>query len=379
MPRLPSTLLLLLAAAAAAAPQFPAPSGAAPEPAPVEEVRPWIERGDRPAWAPKGDRIAFDRPDELGISRLWIAEPDGSAARCLTCRPLDFEKLHAGNATWHPSGEYLVFQVERPARRDDRPLPFRAVPGGNRGQEDLWAITTDGRTYWNITHRGDEGYRFAVPHFSREGDRLLWGERVASGGGAWGRWTLRVAEFALTRGVPRLRKAQEHEPGPQRLYKEPGGFTADDRGLLFAANLEVGQPETGLDVYEMRMEDGTVRRLTHTLDELDRHPRFSPNGRWIAWVSNRGVPPARDEERWLRRGMPALLATDLWLMAADGSGVARLTHFSDVFSPDYAGRMMVGPPAWSPEGDRLLVPVAPQDAPHQAEIYLVRLTTPLGR
>ena len=56
----------------------------------------------------------------------------------------------------------------------------------------------------------------------------------------------------------------------------------------------------------------------------------------------------------------------LWAVIALGLGL-------------FAGRMMAGPPAWSPEGDRLLVPVAPVDAPEQSEIYLVKLTTPLGR
>jgi hypothetical protein len=345
----------------------------------VESILPLHTRGQRPTWGARGESLAFDRVDALGYSRLYIADSDGRGARCLTCEPYGFRRRHTASATWHPSGEYLVFHAEEPVREADRPLPFRKVPGGNRG-ESLWAITRNGRVFWDMTPRGAEGIRFSEPRFSPEGGQLLWSERIASGGGAWGRWSLNTADFAISRGTPRLKNIRSVEPGPQRLYIESCDFTRDQKGALFAAPLEVAQSEMGLDLYELTFDGGAVRQLTHTPDELDRFARFSPNGKWVAWVSNRGIP---GRQRDVPRAAPIATASDLWLMPAAGADseaqAIRLTHFSDVFSSSYTGKMAVGPPAWHPEGDRLVVEVAPLGAPEESELYVIRFKEPIGR
>ena len=131
-------------------------------------------------WAPRGDKIAYDRVDGTGYSRLYIANPDGTGESCITCLPLGFRKRHAGNPAWHPSGRYIVFQLEKPFRRRGEPLPFMAVPGRNLG-DDLWAITPDGKRFWNLTQRAELGGRSLSPRFSAEGDWMVWSERIAAG------------------------------------------------------------------------------------------------------------------------------------------------------------------------------------------------------
>lgn len=343
---------------------------------PVLMIRPAIDGAARPAWAPRGDWIAYDKADEVGYSNLYVARPDGSEERCLTCAPLEFRKQHSGAAAWHPSGELLLFQVEKPHKRVGEPLEFLRVPGGNKG-DDLWAIDFDGRTFWNVSNRGERGGRTTSPSFGREGDRVAWAERLATGGGAWGEWCLRVANFERNRGVPRVRRPRTFRPGAQRLYYENGGFSADDKTLVFSANLESGHPEHGLDVYLLQTETGELRRLTDTQDEWDRHPRYSPNGRWITWSSGRGLP--RRSEPIERREISIGMASDLWMMDADGGRQVRLTRFNDVHSTDYIGKVSVGPAAWSPDGDKLLVAVAPVAAPQSSNLYLIEFKEALGR
>lgn len=304
-------------------------------------------------WAPRGDWIAFDGPNHEGYSQLRVARADGTGMRCLTCDLWDLRRRHCASPTWHPSGEYLVFVVEKPVRSDRRPLPFLSVPGGNLGM-DLWVVSFDGKWAFNLTNRGDAGGRLLAPRFSHEGDRLLWSERQASGGGAWGRWSVQVADFTVARGVPRLKRAKTYRPGIQQGFIETYGFTPDDRGVLFAANLDPGQPEGSLDLYRMRLETKELERLTATR-ALDRFARLSPDGRWLVWASSMGQREAEPVFERLEKTTDVPL--DLWLMAASGGEARRLTRFNDATSNDYFGRVMTGNGAWSRDGSQLLVPL----------------------
>ncbi len=369
------------AAAALTALQLAAAAGQEPPAAearldPVLGMRLLAREGGRPDWAPRGDWIAYDRPGSDGYSDLYVARPDLTLERCVTCDIWEFRKRHAGNPAWHPSGRYLVVQVEKPFRREGRPFPFMAVPGRNLG-DDLWLVSTDGRSYWNLTNSEERGMRVLSPRFSREGDRLAWSERVASGDGAWGRWALRVARFDVDRRVPALKGVRTYRPGDQRLFYECHGFTADDRGVLFGANLIAGQPEQGLDLYVLRLESGELIRLTDSFGEWDRSARFAPNGRKLVWASGREIDARGYGVE--RRDISSDAPLDLWMMNADGSRAERLTRFNDPFSPNYSGRMMVVGAAWSPEGDRILVAAASVGALDPPSLYLLELSQPFGR
>jgi TolB protein len=82
-----------------------------------------------------------------------------------------------------------------------------------------------------------------------------------------------------------------------------------------------------LEIHVVDIAGGTPRRLTDH-PAADRSPAWSPDGTKIAFLSDRDRRPA----------------FDVYLMNADGSGVARLTadaeasHWSPQFSPD--GRLL---------------------------------------
>lgn len=363
--RLPALAALLLPAVALAAAEAP------PRTDPVKALSLVSPTAGRVDWAPRGDWIAYDRIDSEGYSRLYIARPDGHDRRCLTCGPLEFRRHHTGNPSWHPSGEYLVFEAEKPFRRGGAPEPFLKVPGRNLSS-DLWAIRFDGSTYFRLTSHAERGSgRVHSPRFSHEGDQLVWAERVAAGGGGWGGWVLRVAETETRRGMPRLRKIRTHTIGRDHSYYEPYGFTTDDRGVLLASNRPPSGPEAGLDLYLLRLDDGGATLLTGGQSTFNRFASLAPNGRWLAWATDRELPGRRP-------GSAA--AMDLWMMRTDGFDARRLTRFSDVFSDSYAGPMAVRSAAWSPEGDRLLVLVAgPTGETTSGSLYLLELDRPYGR
>jgi len=123
--------------------------------------------------------------------------------RCLTCELPEFRKQHAGNADWHPSGQFLVFQAEAPFTYDGEPLPFLAIPGRNRSNA-IWVISVQGRNIWQLTGQREAPFPAHSPRFSFEGGQLAWSERVAAAG-TWGDWVVRVGEFSSGRGVARVR------------------------------------------------------------------------------------------------------------------------------------------------------------------------------
>lgn len=326
------------------------------------------------AWSPRGDRIAFSRREPNGYLQLYVARADLSDQRCVTCEIYGLKKQHVGSPTWHPSGEHLIVMVSKPIKSGGEPLRFMEVPGANQGS-DLYLIRLEDRNFWNLTVLAERGGRVLSPHFSHEGGKISWSERVSSGGGAFGKWVLRTADLEIKRGIPRLKGAQTYRPGEPRLFYDNHGFTTDDRGLYLSGNLEPGQPESAMDIYRLDGE-GALRRLTRG-DTLDRFALPAPNGNWIAWTSSRDIGSGRVEIE--RRQVTAVRAADLWLMNAEGLSVQRLTRFNDVHSPHFAGRTMVMPTSWNRNGDRLLALALAVGSNEPGDLYVIEFHEPIGR
>ena len=83
--------------------------------------------------------------------------------------------------------------------------------------------------------------------------------------------------------------------------------------------------EYGGDLWVVSRNGGEARRLTAT-PAIETDPHFSPDGRWVAFTSN-------------RTGMP-----EVWIVAADGGEPHRLTWYP---SPSYAR-------GWTPDGKEVL-------------------------
>ena len=371
-PSLPAAILAVVTLATLAAP----PPAEAQAPSVVKSVQLFAQSTGRAAWSPRGDQIAFSRLEPNGSMQLYVARSDMSDQRCLSCRSFDLRKLHVGNPTWHPSGDYLVVQVEKPVKSGGDRLRFMEVPGANLGS-DLYMIPTDGRSHWNLTLLGERGGRVLSPHFSHEGDKLYWSERVSSGSGAFGKWVLRVAKIEVKRGIPRLKGLETYRPGEQKLFYDSHGFTTDDRGLVLSGNLQPDQAEAGSDIYTFDTASGGLKRLTDSYDEMDRFALPAPNGNWIAWTSSRGMGSGRVDIQ--RRQVSAVRAADVWLMNAEGLSVQRLTNFNDVHSPQFAGRVMVIPSSWNRAGDRLLVEVLAVGSNEPGDLYVIEFNEPIGR
>lgn len=109
-------------------------------------------------------------------------------------------------------------------------------------------------------------------------------------------------------------------------------WTAGGRSLLWSSDRGNGDA----DIWQVDIQTGEKRQLNDDAC-FDISPAASPNGRLIAFCSNRQATPTPDAPREDRD-------KDLWLMASDGSTPVRLTENQGT---DFA-------PCWSPDGKNLI-------------------------
>ena len=328
----------------------------------------WIDGGGRVAWSAQGDKIAFDRPDTNGLFQLYVLDIDTESERCLTCGVPEFKGDHSINPAWHPSGDYLAFQVQRNGRKLQTDGPALLTPD-RAPFADLWLIRADKKDFWQLTRNAEIGSAVLDAHFSYEGDRLVWSERVASRKGRWGTWRLRTGKLEFKRGVPHLDKLQTHGDKATGLLLAHG-FAPDDRTLLFSAHLEEGQAEIGLDLYTLDTGDKSKStsaslRLTHSRAGPEEYARFAPRGDLLAFTSNAEV-----------RGRPVagrVLPNELWLMKGDGTDKRRLTRFNDPLADEYLGDTYVGDFAWNPRGRQIAVQLQYGTDGARSGIFLLEL------
>lgn len=333
---------LTLTVAALAAATLAAAGKQGSEPAAVTVVT-IQEDGGRLDWSARRNLIAFDRLNGRYLD-VYTMTPDGGSERCLTCDRPQLPNKMIGNPAWHPSGDFLVFQAQNSYRGFGRLTDYFANPGAGINN-DVWVMDADGRQFWQFTKVPARIGGVLHPHFSPDGSKLLWSQRVSVRGGKWGVWSLRVADFAVVGAVPRISNERILQPGKQQKMHESHGFSRDGRSVLFSGNLEQGQEEIHADIYLLNLESGELRNLTNSADQWDEHAHFSPDGRTIVWMSS------RDQPYRLRAGR---LRTDYWLMNADGSNKRRLTYFNQPGHPHYVPEgVAAADSAWSPDGSRL--------------------------
>ena len=287
------------------------------------------DTGGRLDWGPQG-LIAFDK--QAGDwAQVWTMKPDGTERKCLTCGA-GFPRLHNGNPAWHPSGKYIVFQS-----LDDR----IKVPGlwgklyrlytspGSGVNNNIWVMTDLGR-----------GRGVLHPHFSHDGNTLIWAEMTATKPLPLGSWVIQKAAFLEERGRPMLGKTEALRPGNLQFY-ETHSFSPDDHSILFTGKA-ADAAGNNFDIYKYNLATGALQQLTDTAD-WDEHAQFSPDGRSIVWMSS------RDIRQGPKKG--AFINTDYWIMGSDGSGKKRLTRFNDPAAPEYIkGLVIAADSSWNPEG-----------------------------
>ena len=336
----------------------PAPAGRAP----VRRISTLKAGAGRLDW--HGGQIAYDMAGADGRFDVYTMRDDGTGERCVTCDHPDLPRRNIGQPAWHPSGRYLVFQAEKAEHRKVR-MPQVVTPGAGV-LNDLWVLDLQTNRATRIREVPDApGAGTLHPHFSPDGRQLSWSEMHKQGGLGKGQevgyWHLMLADFSTAGGRPALANVRNVTPGSDGFY-ENHGFSPDGGRLIFSSNFEAKRRlENQIYVLDLR-----TRKATRLTDEgWNEHARFSPDGRYIAWMSNVGAPGG----------------ADYWLMNSDGSNKRRLTHFNQKGHPDYqGGRTMVADLSWRPDGRAIAGysggKAVMSAAPGSTRIVLVELDLP---
>lgn len=258
-----------------------------------------------PSWSPDGRWIVYvskaEGPDGVDKERLWIAPATGDAPpRRLTSGHGEDEEFPDYYPAWSPDGELVAFSSGRGGETHIWVVPAAGGEPQRVTQTPLGVIPSDTSVRWS-----PDGRQLACVGAVEGGDTEVF--VVPLGGGSRRRLT-----FDAT--------ANYHPD-----WSPDGG------------ELAYGSQRSGEHAIWISRLDGTVApRLLETglpAGSAPRWPRYSPDGRWIAFQAN--LPTQRQD-----------IFSTVWVVPAGGGQAVRVT-------PDTAMAGLV--PAWSPDGHHLAV------------------------
>jgi len=292
--------------------------------------------------SPDGTRAAYvvenNDGDRRPYGQLWVMTlGDGKTVR------LAAGKDPSGNPEWSPDGQWIAYDGRAGdkaglvvARRDGTGVRFLAEMTGTNAP-----LPGTGRTIaWSPDSRriafvsSEPGPETA----DAAGDpvvitRYLYKPDAAEGLSHFNdnrRLHLFVVDLATARVEPLTSGVH---------YEHSIDWSPSGEEILFLTSRDRDEDEFfNYDLYALKVADKSVRRLTAT-ESNEYHPRWSPDGRMIAFeATKRGLT---DRETTMED-------THVWVMNADGSGRREIGGSID---------NRQGPPEWTPDGSALLFTV----------------------
>lgn len=319
------------------------------------EYKVLTEKGGRVAWyqGQAHELIAFDRITNQRTkgTDLFLMQPDGSGERCVTCSS-GLRKGFIGQPSWHPDGERLLIQVEN-ENSEHRFYNHMSFGIDN----DLYLIRKDGSRPVKL-FSPDRFGAVLHPHFRKDGKLVIWSERVPMGDGKaslrritpdgenhWDGWRVHLADFDPVRES--LSNHRWLQPNGNGFY-ETHGFSPEGR-IVYSFTAK-GRPYVD-DVYEMDLNGRGARNRLNSPSTWDEHGAYSPNGRWMAFMSSRLDPSLAYPQ-----AKPQQLRSELYLIDSSGA-IRQVTNMNEKLND----RIVVSDYDWDRSGRRIVFQVARLD------------------
>ena len=256
---------------------------------------------------------------------IYVMEVDGNNQRRLTDN--DFYDTHP---SWSPDGKRIAFVSDRDEHVIDN------NPGGLPNYE-IYVMDADGGNQQNLTNNPNSD---SLPSWSPDGERIVFSSnRDGNRDGNRGNYEIYVMD-ADGNNQQRLTDNDFYDVGPS--------WSPDGKRIVFWSKRDghfIGEGGLSTEIYVMDADGKNTRRLTNNR-KSDFSPSWSPDGKWIAFISDRKGDGVNYE---------------IYVMDADGGNLQRLTN----------NRVDDGSPSWSPDGERIVFVSNPDGIHENYEIYVM--------
>jgi dipeptidyl aminopeptidase/acylaminoacyl peptidase len=251
------------------------------------------------SWSPDGKQIAY-----ANRGSIWaVSVNDGASRRLTNAQPGAGDPRQATDRTplWSPTGHWILFQ------------------SGRRGANSILVVSEDGNTTSFLTPPSEEA---SAASWSPDGNRIVYVARKKE----YFSGRLNLIGFDKNSG--------QVTGDPVALYTAPvdrgGGWSI--RGVSWSpdgkALATILQNSGWNHIYLVPINGEKPRQITDGEFE-DESPIFSPDGKYIAFISNRNLLETRN----------------LWVLPTLGGEAKQVAKFTD---PGIASQ-----PQWSPDGKRI--------------------------
>ena len=248
--------------------------------------------------SPEGKWVAYtvktpDLKDDKNKTRVWMISTTGG-----TPIPLTAEDVSSEHARWSPDGKYLAFLSGRGGGKSDKEDEDK--------KKEIWLLNREGGEAQKLTETIQDVDAYA---WSPAGDRIVLELQDPS-----------IDEIEAAKSKDK----SEAKPKPHPWVIDRLHFKEDEIGYLDRRRKHL---------YVYALANHKMTQITSG-DYDDSAPVWSPDGRSIAFVSNRS--DSQDPDRNFN--------TDIWVVAADNSDHG--TSLVKVTTNPGADES----PAWSPDG-----------------------------
>jgi dipeptidyl aminopeptidase/acylaminoacyl peptidase len=203
---------------------------------------------DTPRWSPDGKLIAFLSLRD-GAPQIYVTDANGANPRRVTSAPEGVAEF-----IWSPDGRRFAFTTE--VYPECQTLQCTRERGEAAAKSKVKAVITDRLLFrhWNAFREGKRSHLFVISAEGGEARDLTPGDYD-------------VPPFSL---------------GDPTAF----AFSPDGKEICFARNTDkMEATSTNNDLFLVPVSGGEAKRITGGNPGSDTTPRYSPDGRWIAYRS----------------------------------------------------------------------------------------------